>query len=371
MRKRAFFILALVLLLTAALSLGLVACNPTDSPQQGGDTGGQGQEEENPPEVKEEWEYESAVLGVTLVAYNGSDKVVTIPSQADGEEVRHIGEGAFADNATIEKLTIPATVRTVYPKAFSGCTALCEVVYEGTLEDWYENVYLYGDWYDGAVFPSVTCFDGTFDVELATYSRGLYFELAEDGLSYEVTGLYFTESAYGPEDNLTDSIVIPAEYKGLPVTAIQQLRSANVDADPARNPCKIVKTVEIRGNNLRELKDGAFAGFEVLNSVSLPEGLEAIGEDAFTETALESLVLPEGVKTLGDGAFYECANLSEAVLPLSLQSIGASCFGFCEKLSSIVYNGTTEQWGEIELGMLWKSRVPAEDVRCTNGAVVF
>lgn len=58
-----------------------------------------------------------------LVEYLGNDKEVLIPSNVEA-----IGEGAFENNETIEKVTIPSGVKQIDAYAFWGCSNLKTVI---------------------------------------------------------------------------------------------------------------------------------------------------------------------------------------------------------------------------------------------------
>ena len=65
----------------------------------------------------------------TLTKYEGTAKVVKIPGKIKGATVTAIGGNAFRNNKKIEKVTIPASVKTIKNGgAFSGCKNLKEVV---------------------------------------------------------------------------------------------------------------------------------------------------------------------------------------------------------------------------------------------------
>jgi hypothetical protein len=67
---------------------------------------------------------------------------------------------------------------------------------------------------------------------------------------------------------------------------------------------------------------GRFGRCPKLSNINLPEGLVAIDQDAFRETALKSVTLPKSLKVLGDGAFKECDELSEINIPDGLSVFG-------------------------------------------------
>ena len=84
------------------------------------------------------------------------------------------------------------------------------------------------------------------------------------------------------------------------------------------------------------LGEDAFYGCKALTSITLPEGLDSIGGDAFFNCyALESIDLPEGVTSIGKSAFQNCTSLPSIDLPDGLKSIGDYAFDNCKALTSI------------------------------------
>ena len=62
----------------------------------------------------------------------------------------------------------------------------------------------------------------------------------------------------------------------------------------------------------------------------VPEGIEAIGSDAFMDLdELRSIKLPSTLKSIGGFAFQNCKNLSEIILPEGIESISEGAFSGC------------------------------------------
>ena len=81
---------------------------------------------------------------------------------------------------------------------------------------------------------------------------------------------------------------------------------------------------------------GAFANFENLSKVSLPDSLVSIGNHAFnTDTSLTELRIPDGVTYLGDFAFAVCVNLPRVTLPMGITRIGESALDQCLALETL------------------------------------
>ncbi|MCM1381916.1 MAG: leucine-rich repeat domain-containing protein, partial [Muribaculaceae bacterium] len=113
-------------------------------------------------------------------------------------------------------------------------------------------------------------------------------------------------------------------------------------------------------STLKEIGDNSLGG-TALREITLPEGLECIGEHAFETCenltavympdslktiggyafrdcfALASIEIPNGVETIGDYAFHMCGSLTSIEVPNSVQSVGSRAFFGCESLTQLIY----------------------------------
>ena len=113
--------------------------------------------------------------------------------------------------------------------------------------------------------------------------------------------------------SLSGDLVIPDSYNGLPVIGI---------------------------NN------GAFGG-TALTSVTIPDSINSIGEQAFTGCEnLTSVSIGNGVTSIGYAAFYNCSNLSSLTVGNSVTSIGDHAFWGCSSLKSITIPDSVTSIGE-------------------------
>lgn len=98
---------------------------------------------------------------------------------------------------------------------------------------------------------------------------------------------------------------------------------------PAKENIKVIPGV-------KEIYGGAFSNTGII-SVSLPEGLQTIGDYAFDRcSSLESIDIPDSVTFIGYDAFLWNDSLVSLKLPENLKEIGSSAFEGCFRLKSIV-----------------------------------
>ena len=89
-----------------------------------------------------DFQYEDNGENVSIYAYNGRDKEVTIPAYINDKAVTEIKDYAFLLCNSVEKIIVPSTVTTIHANAFSGAGNLKSVVLASAdtkIEDSNEN----------------------------------------------------------------------------------------------------------------------------------------------------------------------------------------------------------------------------------------
>ena len=142
---------------------------------------------------------------------------------------------------------------------------------------------------------------------------GLDFSLNSDKKSYTVSA---------SASKIKDNVVIPASYKGLPVTNIKE---------GTFKECYALTSITIPfvGTSLNEKENNSF---DSIFGGKIPLYLKE--------------VIITGGANIGEAAFKACSNLTNITLPTSIKNIESSAFD-CEKLKNIYYEGTIEDWCNI------------------------
>ena len=100
---------------------------------------------------------------------------------------------------------------------------------------------------------------------------------------------------------------------------------------------KRVKSIVVASTVTDTLADHAFDGglFQYVETITLPEGMRAIGTRAFSECrALTTCTLPSTITTLGKKVFYRCYNLQNVNVE-NVTVAGVCCFEACKTLETI------------------------------------
>lgn len=85
-----------------------------------------------------------------------------------------------------------------------------------------------------------------------------------------------------------------------------------------------------------QINEGVLVKYQgTARMVSVPDGVEEIGEEAFAgNTTLESVTIPSSVKKISYGAFYACTSLKRISIPKGVEELGNAVFAGCSNLSS-------------------------------------
>ncbi len=331
---------------------------------------------------------------------------VTIPSTLGGYPVTTIGIGAFDGCSGLTSVAIPSGVTSIKLSAFEGCTGLESVVVpdsatidNAAFKDCTSLLYaLVPAVYDGSaslasIFENCPAHaDGEIyfsDVKVAVVD-GLQWIYTVDG-DKAVLGSGIERFAAIPKDT-ADDLVIPATLGGYPVTAIgeeafsecEYLTSVTIpegvttiaenafldcydlevvtisatatDINPwAFDGCGVLQEfVVAEGNAVYKSVDGLLLSKDgkklvkgVIGDVTIPDGVETIGDGAFyCLSGLSSVTIPDGVKAIEDYAFDACDGLAEVALPDSLTSLGDSAFAYSGITSVAIPSGVTTIEGD-------------------------
>jgi hypothetical protein len=124
-------------------------------------------------------------------------------------------------------------------------------------------------------------------------------------------------------------------------------------------------------NGVENINNSVFYNCSELTKVTIPESVTSINRYAFYNTqSLANITIPESVTSIGENAF-ESSGLTTINIPNGVKSIGKRAFFNCDKLMTIFFDGTIDQWDAITKGSEWNYRVPATHVQCSDGQVAL
>ena len=238
-------------------------------------------------------------------------------------------------------------------------------------------------------------------VDTSESTQSITYELNAAKNGYIVTGA-------GQEAK----IVIPESYNGLPVVEIGERAFAysrhkseilsvtipdsvtTIGLNAFHNQDALV-SVNIGTNSaLISIGNNAFSGNSALTSFYLPAGFTSLGDDVFNncgslntfisasavysdegnnliEVATHTLIrgtnsskIPASVTEIAPSAFRRANGITELFIPVSVVKIG-NYFIADSTIGKLQYEGTEEEWNEIEKGKLWNLGKTEIEIECS------
>ena len=306
-----------------------------------------------------------------IVKYEGTSvQKLEIPAEFEGYPVTSLAKEVF-QNYGFEEVTIPDTVTTIGNRAFFRCTKLEKVNFSGAAqvvenEAFYlsglknnpENVDEYGNVYAGNILVEVYEKEGISRVREGTVTAAT-----------SALGSHFVNpnSSYGGP-----FILFEAE----PVKELYFPSSLIYVCDYFTSENNTLEKVEFAESKLH-IGEGAFEGAYSLASITLPDEIESVEEQAFFMTAYEEdqknwknnvlyagkvlllctpsksqnkITVKDGTTVLAGGAFSYALNGSFSVkLPDTVKWIGSRCFSNSHLTHINLPDTVTEiGWGAFE-----------------------
>lgn len=259
----------------------------------------------------------------TLLAYIGSENVVTIPAS-----VTTISSGAF--NNTAKVVMIPATVTTIAANAFSNTNGLqlyCAVSEANKPAGWAEGWAADNSeitWGSAGLPAFVYNITGTSPntVELVACNSAdanivIPATVEIGGETYTVTCI--ADEAFAGNTTMT-AVTIPSGITSIAGTAF--------------TGCSNLATVNFNATNCTSVGEWnigyAFKNNSNITTVNFGDNVEYIPNNCFSNcSGLTSITIPNSVTTIDYSAFSSCSNLTEVTLGNSVANIEMSVFFNC------------------------------------------
>lgn len=299
-------------------------------------------------------------------------KSVTIP-----RSMNTIEKYAFGSANGLTEIRIPGNIKAIEDGAFSYCANLASITIENGVESIGEIVFQQCKKLASIVLPeSVSsigelCFNGCDNLTNIQMPTALY---AFDKVFYGCSGLkdvvipegvaaignqFFKqctnlESVSFPNTlkeigsevfrdctSLSGRIEIPISVSSIGSSCFIGCRDITLSI-PAKLVCKENKLLYCDNMHLNLVNDGttsigfrAFNSWSGLVSVTIPDCITSIGEEAFAASDLKEVTIPNSVTTIMEGAFMGCENLAGIDIPNSVTVMGGSVFSGCINLTQI------------------------------------
>lgn len=134
--------------------------------------------------------------------------------------------------------------------------------------------------------------------------------------------------------------------------------------------CQNLATVKI-SSKTTQIEENAFEKCSSLTTIELPDSVTNLGAFAFKScSSLTSIRIPKGVTEVKQGTFSYCQKLVSVTVPGSITRFGelgslyAAVFFGCNKLENVYFEGTIEEWCNIDY-------VQTADSPCRKGSKFY
>ena len=314
---------------------------------------------------------------------------LTIP-----EGIKTIGSHAFYYRDSLETVHLPGSLENIGLDAFYGC-GLTDVYYAGTAEDWFSVQGVHSDPFADAVLH---CSDATVTAH-GTCGEQTVWWLDENGLLTiggsgdmehygtvaenvinspwfshinDITGVAIGEnvtgigvSAFAMAVNL-QSVTIPAGItsiapwafhgcSGLTEILVDSGSGSFASADGVLYTKDMTSLVCYPAGkagtsydipaSVTDIRAAAFWGCGSLTAVSIPNGVTAIGDQAFSRCGVLRFDIPDSVTSIGTYAFAVCDSLTGVRLPAGLTELSDYIFAWSQNLYDVIIPGSVTSIG--------------------------
>ena len=304
----------------------------------------------------------------TVIGLNTNKTDIEIKPSYKGKKVTTISDNAFKNCSKITSVTISDSVTSIGASAFYGCSSLESITLpfigaSKTASNGYDQVFGYIFGYtitsSGSSISGATCQYSKYNSKSESYEYYYYIpsSLKTVVLSSNVTSV--GKYAFYNCSRLTN-ITIPNS-----VTSID---------DSAFRDCSGLTNITIP-DSVTSIGYSAFSYCSSLTSITIPDGVTSIDFYAFSDCnsltsviwnakncaghniypifysclQLSSITIGENVKNIPSYLVKDCIRLTSIAIPDSVTSIGDGAFYGCNKLKTVYYKGTAEQWNKISI----------------------
>ena len=265
-----------------------------------------------------------------------------IPNKVQGYKVVGVADKAFVGHNEIKKVIMPKSLQFVGEEAFKDCTNLSKFTWSKNLTD-----------------VGLDAFANTAFYNKLLSQPNTYFNLPSGTL------IYVGKNKFKPNTALVSDMISDADakaaatkYGASDIVKFSDLGANNIAAGVFKNNDKLcyvdlpdklnsiskymfencvnLKGIEGKHSQMTEILYRAFANCTSLFDIDLPSGLETLGDQAFSNTALVDTI-PDisAVKNLGERIFENCKQLKSCVYNGTY--LPNYTFSGCESLETIYW----------------------------------
>ena len=278
-----------------------------------------------------------------------TDTYVRIPPTYNGDAVVAIGDSAFENDQSIAFLAIPSSVTEIGARAFRYCHNLQTVELTKGLGSIGQYAFADTTKLKEIEFPGSLGFIG----DEAFSGAGLEQIVLPDSVTYVGQGAFancLNAKILKLSGGMTE-INVQAFMGCVGLTKIEIHEGIEVIRSAAFYSCIALEKVILPDRPIL-IENSAFSacgGMADEFQIEIPGAAPDFGTHIFNGANVKTFVFPDGAANVSDWMFSQCLFLESVTLPDSVTSIGDNAFYLCSRLREIRYCGTSDDWERIQM----------------------
>ena len=287
-------------------------------------------------------------FGYIFGAFNPFENNMFVPNTIKNviiTSANRIGDRSFFNCYNISSFTFNSNLKSIGYDAFSNCQLLDSIYYNGEISDWL-NIEINSMYNETGGLSPMT-------------SANNFYILGEDGNYHVVTDVI-----------IPDGIEIIDWYKFCNFKDLKTItipKSVNTINGYAFKNCVNLTDVYYEGtiddwcninivhsySNIMDYAENFYLldennKYYKVTEIVVSNSISNWYDQLYGFDCIESIIIEEGITEIGWYAFKNCSNLKNITLPLSLKKISDEAFAGCTNLTNVYYNGSLDEWFQIE-----------------------
>ncbi len=306
--------------------------------------------------------------GLTSIEATAFSECTSLTTIKIPDRVTNIGEYAFLRCTALKNITIPNSVKNIEKGVFAECTSLTNITIPNSVKSIGSQAFL-----RCASLTTITIPDSVIEIEEQAFveCKSLKNITLPEGLT-SIGATAFAECTSLTTIKIPDRVTNIGEYAFAKCTSLSNIKLpdslTNIEKDTFWE-CTSLKSIIIP-DKVKSIGELAFNHCISLETIIIPDSVTSIEEYAFCNClSLKNFTIPNSVTSIEDSVFKGCSSLSNIVIPKSVKHISKSLLTITT-LEKITYNGTGQEWLNIEMKGLNSALNENIKIVCIDGKTI-